>query len=107
MNKLSEKFNFVQCRVSCGWSDLLWKLCSDIEALRPNQDFKVVQIKEKFGGLRFYVQNSNESIDKLISEAEGKSYFLCEECCAPGERRAGGWVKTLCSIHAAERDQRK
>ena len=59
-----------------------------------------VQIKEKFGGLRFYVQAATDKHYSYISFAESMSYRTCEECGAPGKRYTGGWHKTLCDIHA-------
>jgi hypothetical protein len=60
------------------------------------------QVKEKFGGLRFYC--SNGATDKhwsFISFAESMSYVTCEVCGSPGKRYTDGWHKTLCDIHAA------
>lgn len=57
---------------------------------------KAAQVKEKFGGLRFYMTHGNDEIFSLISEAESKSYKTCEECGEPGDQKDTGWVKTLC-----------
>jgi hypothetical protein len=44
-----------------GWFDILWRLCKDLEPLGTEFEaaggpkFEVRQVKEKFGGLRFYV----------------------------------------------------
>jgi hypothetical protein len=59
-----------------------------------------VQIKEKFGGLRFYVQAATDKHYNYISFAESMSYRTCEECGAPGKTYTDGWHKTLCDIHA-------
>ena len=59
-----------------------------------------VQIKEKFGGLRFYVQAATDTHYHYISFAESMSYRTCEECGAPGKTYTDGWHKTLCDIHA-------
>ena len=59
-----------------------------------------VQIKEKFGGLRFYVQAATSKHYDYISFAESMSYRTCEQCGAPGKRYSMGWHKTLCDIHA-------
>jgi hypothetical protein len=64
--------------------------------------FRVAQVKEKFGGLRFYVDNSNEAIDALVDEAESESYSICEQCGSPGERRDGGWTKVRCDACQAQ-----
>jgi hypothetical protein len=59
-----------------------------------------VQIKEKFGGLRFYVHAATDKHYNYISFAESMSYRTCEECGAPGKTYTDGWHKTLCDIHA-------
>jgi len=62
-----------------GWFDLIWKLCEDLEPL-VGPDFEVIQVKEKFGGLRFYVDNATAQANDRISQAENDSYEICEEC---------------------------
>jgi hypothetical protein len=43
-----------------GWFEIVWRLCEDLEPLvveaesATGQAFEVLQVKEKFGGLRFY-----------------------------------------------------
>jgi len=59
-----------------------------------------VQVKEKFGGLRFYVQAATDKHYDYISFAESMSYRTCEECGSVGKRYTDGWHKTLCDIHA-------
>lgn len=60
-----------------------------------------VQVKEKFGGLRFYVQAATDKHYQYISFAESMSYRTCEECGSPGKTYTDGWHMTLCDIHAA------
>lgn len=59
----------------------------------------IVQIKEKFGGLRFYTNCSNDRVDTLIRFAEKMSHCTCEECGNPGELDNAGWMKTYCKEH--------
>ena len=59
-----------------------------------------VQVKEKFGGLRFYVQAATDKHYNYITFAESMSYHTCEECGALGKTYTDGWHKTLCDIHA-------
>lgn len=65
---------------------------------------EILQIKEKFGGLRFYVgevpANLYFRVNNAISLAEAASFATCEECGEPGKRRGGGWIRTLCDAHA-------
>ncbi len=67
---------------------------------------RVIQVKEKFGGLRFYYDGGDDYVDGLVRMAECWASTVCEECGAPGARRSGGWVKTLCDHHEAERQKR-
>lgn len=60
------------------------------------------QVKEKFGGLRFYVNNANDEHYHYIYFAESMSYRTCEECGAPGQTYHMGWYRTLCDKHADE-----
>jgi hypothetical protein len=63
----------------------------------------VAQIKEKFGGLRFYYTGGDEQIRGMVSMAESWAAHSCETCGSPGKSREGGWIKTLCDEHEAER----
>jgi hypothetical protein len=97
-----------------GWWPILEKLCSNIQ---NHTDWKnkqseivpqvtVAQIKEKFGGLRFYYDGGDDHINGMVRMAEAWADASCEECGSPGKRRDGGWIKTLCDTHEAERQQR-
>lgn len=60
------------------------------------------QIKEKFGGLRFYYHGGDDHIHGMTRMAEVWADTLCETCGNRGQRRDGGWVRTLCDEHEAE-----
>lgn len=78
-----------------GWFPLIKKLIEDLIAL--DWDKKICQVKEKFGGLRFYIGTGSNEIHDRISQAENDSYTICEETGQPGElRRDLGWWRTLC-----------
>lgn len=91
--------------VGDGWFDLLDKLCTKLQALSDATGEQIVaaQVKEKFGGLRFYLHNHSPEADIFIAQAEQKAAITCEECGAPGVARTDGWIKTLCDRHATER----
>jgi hypothetical protein len=61
---------------------------------------QAAQIKEKFGGLRFYTTSTNDYVRGVIDAAEALSLRTCETCGAPGKPRNDGWIKTLCDVHA-------
>lgn len=82
-----------------GWRSLVEPLIARCQA----EGVTILQIKEKFGGLRFYVSDGSEALIRALDVAEAKSCTICEECGAPGERRGGGWIRTLCDFHAEDR----
>jgi hypothetical protein len=89
----------LSCGIECndGWFDLLSKLCDDITGVDPPENFCFAQIKEKFGGLRIYVDNGNDAIYNLLDELEKLSYTVCESCGTSEEVTSeGSWIKTLC-----------
>jgi hypothetical protein len=76
------------------------ELSRKIEALNQQADEKeqvvLMQAKEKFGGLRFYVDRYTDEVGKLISQAEDASWKVCEECGVDGTLRKEGWWSVLC-----------
>jgi hypothetical protein len=101
--------------VSEGWWPIIAELCSNIQhhinwKNRQSEivpQVVVVQIKEKFGGLRFYYDGGDDEISGMVRMAESWAAHSCETCGAPGKTREGGWIKTLCDHHEAKRQQRK
>ncbi len=81
--------------ISNGWFGLVKELIEDCIALGWNKE--ICQIKEKFGGLRFYINSAPEEVFKRIREAEDKSFTTCEVTGNPGQLRTDiGWYRTLC-----------
>ncbi len=66
---------------------------------RKDRKFKVFQVKEKFGGLRFYCDSSTDEIDALIRAAEEESTRTCDVCGRQGTARGGSWIRTRCDEH--------
>lgn len=57
----------------------------------------ILQIKEKFGGLRFYINGGDDYINNIISFTENLSYYTCEKCgTQKNVGRTNGWIYTLC-----------
>lgn len=102
--------------VEDGWYDLLdhcmekMQYCCDFfSSDGDGGEVQVVadQIKEKFGGLRFYVsvyganEIENRIIDDIISSAERKAANTCEVTGENGTLcHRGSWYKTLCRAEA-------
>ena len=77
--------------VGSGWGYLV------MAAFRAKpEDIKIVQVKEKFGGLRIYTDSHDEGFAKTISALEEASFTICEVCGQSGELRNLDWARTLC-----------
>jgi hypothetical protein len=84
-----------------GWFQLIKELIEDLIVL--GWDKQICQAKEKFGGLRFYINAGSDAIFDRISKAERDSYEICEDCGEKGEMRKDlGWYLTLCDKHYEE-----
>jgi hypothetical protein len=95
-----------------GWRSILEELCANLAAMELPA-LRILQIKEKFGGLRVYVRGGNAAVNAEFRKAVGEAAKTCEVCGAPGvidQRSAEGpfrWVKTLCAPCRAARDHKK
>ena len=90
-----------------GWRDLLERCCDRIEsALVEGGAFNALQLKEKFGSLRFYWSGAmpdaaKAKVEEAIALAEARSACSCEICGEPGRLYSrGGWLATACANHA-------
>lgn len=101
--------------IDCGWYELLYNLCVKLDFIREQTGLVTVfdQIKEKFGGGRFYYHINTEGctledrISKLwcdfisnsVSTAEYESDRTCGTCGEKyyhGKISLGGWVYDAC-----------
>jgi hypothetical protein len=95
--------------VPTGWLPIIDKLCGAIQEYidhhvsytkdgqyKPNQ-VKCSQMKEKFGGLRFYTDAHDEVVDGMINMAEYWSDHTCQDCSSEEDLGlTSGWVSVLC-----------
>lgn len=105
--KTFSKLHYFEC--GDGWVFIIESIAKVIEqeiekdGQGDNSLFCACQVKEKFGGLRFYTYGHNEKIDGAIRVGESMSYHVCEECGDVGQLRKDlPWIRTLCSKHFEE-----
>lgn len=92
-----------------GWFKIVWDISQAVEdeARRRGIDPmsrewpRAVQVKEKFGTLRFYlrapaVAEGEKTFFEIVEEIAIRSESTCERCGMPGKFREGGWVHTHC-----------
>jgi len=101
------------CETDRGWNAIIWHLTEAIEKVpTKSKEFEIVQVKEKFGGLRYYVEGGGEGVYELIDEAEKLAWHTCEKCGEPGKLDSRyGWYLTLCKpcmkLRAEEKEAEK
>src|SRR5262245_27042610 len=98
-----------------GWYLLLYMLCAGLEAVMYDeldvtkpvvaQRYRAVQVKEKFGQLRLYLDHETAAMTVLLGLAENLSKHVCDVCGAPGKLRTltdnAPIAATRCDEHQA------
>jgi hypothetical protein len=103
-----------------GWEPLIRQAAEQIDAIinewwegleekeKWREPPSAAEIKEKYGGLRFYMgvlpEGMYDEVQAIVDRAESLSLRTCESCGDFGVPRGGGWIKTLCD-DCAEDDQ--
>ena len=85
-----------------GWFPLIDTLCAEIQRhveATQVQPVIAVQVKEKFGALRFYTTGGDVYTRGLVWLADALSAVVCEECGAPALSSGTGWIVTRCADH--------
>jgi hypothetical protein len=86
-----------------GWYWLIDNLCASIQGyLDNNPHLKIPQVvtdqvKQKYGGLRFYFHGGDTLVEGMTWLAQHMSYRICEECgSTENVTQTTGWIVTLC-----------
>jgi hypothetical protein len=90
-----------------GWYLLVKNLIQELIALKWNKE--ILQVKEKFGGLRFYTNGAADVAHDTIDKFEILSYTICELCGDTGElyTSKSGWLNTVCQECAKKQNYAK
>lgn len=101
-----------------GWLPIVDKLCGSIQDYvdntydwidgekEPKGQVRCTQMKEKFGGLRFYTDSSDDVVEGMIKMAEFLCENTCQECSSEEEiGRTKGWIYTICKTCANNRGE--
>lgn len=128
-SQLKNMYQQFGCEIDNGWYSILNSLCQEIMQVYQNHacqpDIVVDQVKEKFGGLRFYyhfygnpvkihafdalgdfssrlypADNAmHKEIANIIKKWEKESLTVCEKCGARGVLRTELlWICVLCDV---------
>lgn len=93
-----------------GWADLLVETCKKMQAHLTTlskelaEEIVALQVKEKYGTLRFYISSYDEILDAIVQDAETQSATICEQCGNTGKVRGAVWLYAACDAHTREGD---
>jgi hypothetical protein len=90
--------NHAEINVDGGWFPLIHHMCAELSAL-PTVP-KISFIKEKFGELRVFMEDSSTEAAMIRAFTERQSLQVCEICGDHGARiDSEGVFKTVCAKH--------
>lgn len=87
--------------INPGWYGIVHELIGDL--FDAGWDGRAEQVKEKFGGLRFYISQYSKPLHELIYKAEELSLKTCDICGQPGKMNVNFWIQTRCDDHILDR----
>jgi hypothetical protein len=94
-----------------GWFNILLQASIELEKQiqtypkDERENIVALQVKEKYGTLRFYVSYYTEDLDEIIQRVEQQSACTCETCGAPGKLHGTVWLYTACDEHTRDADK--
>lgn len=96
-------YTFVLSQLPDGWRIAFGdKLVEDLFYALNGEQLDILQIKEKFGGLRFYVGSASEAVYKVIDKYEAISVTTCIKCGDNATKLSLGWISPFCDKCADE-----
>lgn len=116
--ELCERFPFLEIKdadYECTWLDAIpdgWRkafgeqMCEELKAalLEENalDDYQIEQVKEKYGGLRWYTNATTRKALDIADKYEILSEKICIKCGQPATCTTTGWIVPLCDACAAK-----
>ncbi len=80
--------------VGKGWRGIVERVLAAIDG-----QAELIQIKEKFGGLRVYVRKGSGAVDEAIEQAEMDALYTCDVCGEDGRLGFEGFIAVRCAEH--------
>jgi hypothetical protein len=111
LKEFSPLYDYLEWGFECGdgWYEVIRELSNNIYVgcverkikmgLPDDLEFNpihVIQVKEKYGTLRFYLSGMHDWMQGFIDIAEVRSSVTCETCGKPGELKKRAWWCTIC-----------
>jgi hypothetical protein len=81
------------------WTSIIEEIHNKLVGLDPK--YRTIQIKQKFGGLRFYFSTENydhaQEMQDFVDQKESQSYKICIDCGKPSTKYSGFYA--VCDKH--------
>lgn len=94
-----------------GWIELFLHMCEEIREplIQANyiNEFRFLQIKEKYGSLRVYTAGAPQEVYDIIQKYEALSERICVTCGKPATKISQGWICPYCDECAEKLGRRK
>lgn len=71
------------------------EICEDLKASNI-KDYRILQIKEKYGTLRWYGSVETDRLCGIIHKYENLSMVTCISCGKPAAKISKGWISPFC-----------
>lgn len=100
----NDTFDFIELdRIPSGWWDIGVRMFREIKQYllehggqKALNEFRIEQLKEKFGSIRCYFYPDDDGIQDIIDRYEEESAETCCECGKPATRISKGWICPYC-----------
>lgn len=103
--KVSEDYDYSYTEIDMGFPEgwfkafgmeMLREIKAELVKINYLEDYRVMQIKEKYGSLRWYDSSSTKEIVSIVSKYARLSELTCIRCGAPATKSPGGWISPFC-----------
>lgn len=85
-----------------GWCNAFGeKMCDELAGVLKRcgklDEYTIIEIKEKWGELRWYDSGGTSETDKIIEKYEEMSKTICVSCGKPATKISKGWINPWCN----------
>lgn len=100
--KIFSRVKYFECKE--GWSEIIYDMCHLIQYVVDTdplcEQVVAIQVKEKFGSLRFYYYGGNARVRNLVEAYSHKTKTICEVCGSEGTMlKEDYWLRVRCDKH--------
>ena len=114
-NEVSDDYDYSYTEIDAmplGWKKAFGlQMCEDIKKVLQKGDgllesYRILQIKEKYGSLRWYDNFTTEELNKVINKYEELSMRTCIDCGEPATKISMGWISPYCDSCTKKLEQK-